>query len=428
MVFKRGIKFLLHKRKASETKNLAIRMRVTIQGETPVDFPTGCCVDSDFWDSSNFIVLDGFTSDKGNTTESINETIAQFKQAALDALARYDLIEKKKPTNEEIKTLINDLTGRKPVFVEKKVTVKNVFDEYIETIGVQNNWSESSYKKNNTIKKHFLASIGKTDFNQITTDTLQAFVHSLLVKRGMRNTTIQKDYQFVRFFLRWARRKGYYQGNADEDFRPRLKGTDGNQKEIIFLTVEELNKLQNAKIPEQKNYLVQVRDVFLFCCFTSLRYSDVKALRKADIINGNAIRVVTQKTTDGLIIELNEKAQSILAKYKDYQSKDGCALPVISNQKYNEYLKELGELAELNEETRIVYYKGNQRFDEFYPKYQLLTSHVARRTFVVTALLLGIPVEVIIRWTGHSDYDALKPYVAIVDQLKKSEMAKFNKL
>ena len=428
MVFKRGIKFLLHKRKASETKNLAIRMRVTIQGETPVDFPTGCCVDSDFWDSSNFIVIDGFVGEKGNTTDSINETISHFKQAALDAFARFDIIEKKKPTNEEIKTLINDITGRKPVFEEKPIKVKKAFEEYIETIGVQNNWSESSYKKNNTIKKHFLASAGNIYFNQITTDTLQSFIHLLLVKRGMRNTTIQKDYQFVRWFLGWARRKGYYNGNEDETFRPRLKGTDGNQKTIIYLTIEELGKLQNVEIPIGKNYLSQVRDVFLFCCFTSLRYSDVKALRKADIINGNAIRVITQKTTDGLIIELNEKAQSILAKYKDYQSKDGCALPVISNQKYNEYLKELGELAELNEETRIVYYKGSQRYDEFYPKYQLLTSHVARRTFVVTALLLGIPVEVIIRWTGHSDYDALKPYVAIVDQLKKAEMKKFDKI
>ncbi|MDD3019512.1 MAG: phage integrase SAM-like domain-containing protein [Alphaproteobacteria bacterium] len=428
MVFKRGIKFLLHKRKASETKNLAIRMRVTIQGETPVDFPTGCCVDSDFWDSSNFIVIDGFVGEKGNTTDSINETISHFKQAALDAFARFDIIEKKKPTNEEIKTLINDITGRKPVFEEKPIKVKKAFEEYIETIGVQNNWSESSYKKNNTIKKHFLASAGNIYFNQITTDTLQSFIHLLLVKRGMRNTTIQKDYQFVRWFLGWARRKGYYNGNEDETFRPRLKGTDGNQKTIIYLTIEELGKLQNVEIPIGKNYLSQVRDVFLFCCFTSLRYSDVKALRKADIINGNAIRVITQKTTDGLIIELNEKAQSILAKYKDYQSQGGFALPVISNQRYNEYLKELGELAELNEETRIVYYKGSQRYDEFYPKYQLLTSHVARRTFVVTALLLGIPVEVIIRWTGHSDYDALKPYVAIVDQLKKAEMKKFDKI
>ena len=94
----------------------------------------------------------------------------------------------------------------------------------------------------------------------------------------------------------------------------------------------------------------------------------------------------------------------------------------------NDYLKELGQMAGLDEPTRIVYFKGDRRIDEYYPKWQLLTTHCARRTFVVTALQLGIPVEVIIRWTGHASYEAMKPYVAIVDDLKKKEMNKFNLL
>ena len=225
----------------------------------------------------------------------------------------------------------------------------------------------------------------------------------------------------------WARRKGYYNGNADEEFKPRLKGTDGSHKDIIYLTLEELRQLREFQIPSQKNYLSHTRDVFLFCCYTSLRYSDVLSLKKSDI-QGNAIHIVTQKTTDGLIIELNTKAREILNKYTSCNLPNDAALPVISNQKYNVYLKELGQLAGLDAKTRIVYYWGNQRFDEYYPKYALMTSHCARRTFVVTALQLGIPVEVIIRWTGHSDYDAMKPYVAIVDELKRKEMNKFDML
>ena len=428
MHIKRTIKFLLHKRKPGEITNLGIRMRVTLKGQKPIDFPTGHKIDLDKWDIETERVVDGATSQDNQTFDDINRTIDEYKSVMNEVFARFELLEKRVPTSFEVKELFNDMIGRKLIFQEEEITIKKAFEEYIETIGKQNNWSESSYKKNRTIKKHFLDVTGCISFSQITIETLQSFINTLLVKRDMRNTTIAKDYQFVRWFLGWARRNGYYNGNADEMFRPRLKGTDGNQKEIIYLTVEELNLMQNFEIPETKNYLSQVRDVFLFCCFTSLRYSDVKALRKADIINGNSIRVVTQKTTDGLIIELNEKAQRILNKYKDYQSKKQFALPVISNQKYNEYLKELGQMVGIDSQTRIVYYKGNERHDEFFPKYQLLTSHVARRTFVVTALLLGIPVEVIIRWTGHSDYDALKPYVAIVDKLKKSEMDKFNRL
>jgi integrase len=395
-------------------------MRVTLSGKRPIDFPIGFKTSLSNWDESNERVFDS------NYSIDINKKIDEYRSAITDVFTRYEVLEKRVPTIYEVKELFNDIVGRKPIFKEEKITIKKAFEEYINTIGAQNNWSESSYKKNNTIKKHLIKTTNNIPLSEITVETLQSFVQALL-HSGMRNTTVQKNYQFVRWFISWARRKGYYLGNADKDFKLRLKGTDGNQKEIIYLSLEELKKLENCDIPRQKKYLIQIRDVFLFCCFTSLRYSDVKVLRKADIINGN-IRIVTQKTTDGLIIELNDRARTILDKYKDYQSKDGLALPVISNQKYNEYLKELGQLAGLDTQTRIVYYKGNKRYDEFYPKYQLLTSHVARRTFVVTALLLGIPVEVIIRWTGHSDYDALKPYVAIVDQLKKSEMNKFNSL
>ena len=140
------------------------------------------------------------------------------------------------------------------------------------------------------------------------------------------------------------------------------------------------------------------------------------------------IQVVTQKTSDGLKIELNRHAQAIIDKYRGKRFRGSLALPVISNQKMNDYLKELGQMAGLDEPTRIVYFKGDKRFDEYHPKWELLTTHCARRTFVVTALQLGIPVEVIIRWTGHSSYEAMKPYVAIVDDLKKREMNKFNLL
>lgn len=313
MYIKRRVKFLLHTRKKGDSengKNLAIRMRITYAGNVPIDFPTGHSIDAKDWDSENERAADGIITKSGRADVDINKTIDEYRLFANELFARYELLEKRVPSTDEVKDLFNDMIGRKLIFKEQEVTIKKAFEEYIETVGKQNNWSESSYKKNKTVKKHFLGVTETMPFSQITVETLQSFIQTLL-KHGMRNTTAQKDYQFVRWFLGWARRKGYYNGNADETFRPRLKGTDGNQKEIIYLTIEELNQIIACEIPEQKNYLSQVRDVFLFCCFTSLRYSDVKALRKADIINGNSIRVVTQKTTDGLIIELNDRAQTI---------------------------------------------------------------------------------------------------------------------
>ena len=198
-------------------------------------------------------------------------------------------------------------------------------------------------------------------------------------------------------------------------------------KKVIFLTWDELNRLKDYQIPKDKQYLERVRDVFLFCCFTSLRYSDVRNLKRSDV-KSDHIEVTTVKTADSLNIELNKFSKAILEKYKDIHFENNMALPVISNQKMNDYLKELGELAEINEPVRETYYKGNERIDEVTPKYALLSTHAGRRTFICNALALGIPAQVVMKWTGHSDYKAMKPYIDIADDIKANAMNKFNQL
>lgn len=191
--------------------------------------------------------------------------------------------------------------------------------------------------------------------------------------------------------------------------------------------MEYLNKLCEYNIPPSKQYLERVRDVLLFCCFSGLRHSDVHNLIKSDI-KTNHIEVTTVKTADDLVIELNNHSKAILEKYKDVPFENNMALPVISNQKMNEYIKVLGELAEINESVRETYYKGNRRIDEALPKYALLSTHVGRRTFICNALTLGIAAEVVMKWTGHSDYKAMKPYIDIADDIKANAMSKFNQL
>lgn len=109
-----------------------------------------------------------------------------------------------------------------------------------------------------------------------------------------------------------------------------------------------MNRLREFKIPPTKQALERVRDVFFFQCFTGLSYSDVFNLRRSDI-KGDHIEVTTVKTSDSLIIELNDHSKAILEKYKDVEFENDKALPVITNQKMNDYLKELAELAEINE-------------------------------------------------------------------------------
>lgn len=172
-----------------------------------------------------------------------------------------------------------------------------------------------------------------------------------------------------------------------------------------------------------------MRDVFCFCCFTGLRYSDVARLRLSDVkreAKPPYISIVTKKTTARLHIELNKYALSILDKYKDLELPKDRALPVISNVKMNEHLHEAAEIAGLDEPIRVVSYHGSVRTEEIVEKYALLTTHAGRRTFIVNALRLGIPAPVIMEWTGHSDYKAMKPYIKIVDAAKVENMDKFN--
>ena len=307
----------------------------------------------------------------------------------------------------------------------KPISLFDIYKEFIDTVGRQNAWTKTSHYKHNSIM-HLLEEFNpQIKFDDLSEDTLQDFVEFLREYKGIRNTTLNKYLHFIRQFLLWADDKGYNTRKDYRRFSPRLKGANFELKKVIYLTWEELMRIYNMYIKE--GTLSTVRDVFCFCCFTGLRYSDVYNLRKTDIINGK-IDIVTQKDSDNIQIELNKYSKSILDKYEDIELKNGKALPVLSNQKYNMHLKDLGKMAELDSEITEVWYEGNKRIQQTFHKWERLTTHVARKTFVVNALMLGIPPQVIMRWTGHNDLKAMKPYTHIVDKLKEDEMSKFDKI
>ena len=297
MHIQKGIKFLLHKRKAGDTQNLSIRMRVTLRGQRPLDFPTGHNIDLKDWDADNQCALKSAIG-----TADINRTIDEWKAIMNEVFARYELLEKRVPTLGEIKDLFNDMVGRKTKtnesLADPNLDLFQVFDLFTETMGMQNQWTKSTFEKFAAIKSHLHDFDPNLSFPGINESKMQAYL-SYLEKKGLRNTTIAKNLAFVRWFLRWAHKKGYYNGDMQDTFKPKLKGTDGNSKEIIYLTQDEIKILENHQFLPMQAALERVRDVFLFCCFTGLRYSDVAKLKRSDIKDGFIV-VVTKKTVDGL--------------------------------------------------------------------------------------------------------------------------------
>ena len=421
-----SVKFFLYKRRNHQEKGVAIRMRFTLRGEPPADIATGFVIDVDQWDAEKQLAKDAAP----NAAE-INRTVNQWRVVISEVMSRYELIEKRVPSRGEVRDLFNDLVGRqtevkKAIGDNQGIELFAAFDLFTETMGKKNQWTDSTFEKFSALKRHLQLFDPLLSFHTLSESKLQEYVDHL-TKNEMRNTTIAKNLSFLRWFLRWSYLSGYYAGHLHETFKPKLKGTNPDAKEIIYLTQEEVRKLQEFQFNKSQSALERVRDVFLFCCFTGLRYSDAAKLKRSDI-KAEHIEVVTKKTVDALRIDLNDHSRAILEKYANTPFSNDLALPIISNEKMNAHLKDLGKLCGIEDMTRIVYFQGNQRFEEVLPKWQLLTTHVARRTFVVTALQLGIPAEVIMRWTGHSRYEAMKPYIAIVDELKRNSMSRFNSI
>ena len=430
MNIKRNIIFTLESRKKDGvliTENVPIRMRVNFASKR-IEFTTGYRIDAAKWDADKQRVKNGCSNKLKQSASEINASLLEYYTKIQSIFKRFE-VEDIMPTPEQIKEAFNAL--HKPVSDEPKPKKEallcdffQVFDDFVEDCGRQNNWTDSTFEKFAAVKNHLTNFREGLTFEFFDERGLNDYVGYLRDVKEMRNTTIGKQLSFLKWFLRWAFKKGLHQNNDYDSYKPKLKST---QKKIIFLTWEELNKLREFEIPAAKQALDRVRDVFLFQCFTGLRYSDVFNLRRSDI-KGDHIEVTTVKTSDSLIIELNNHSKAILDKYKDVAFEDDKVLPVITNQKMNDYLKELAELAGIDEPVRQTYYRGNERIDEVTPKYALLGTHAGRRTFICNALALGIPPQVVMKWTGHSDYKAMKPYIDIADDIKANAMSKFNQL
>ena len=430
MNIKRNIIFTLESRKKDGvliTENVPIRMRVNFASKR-IEFTTGYRIDSAKWDADKQRVKNGCSNKLKQSASEINASLLEYYTEIQSIFKRFE-VEDVMPTPEQIKKAFNAL--HKPVSEEPKPKTEalpcdffQVFDDFVEDCGRQNNWTDSTFEKFAAVKNHLTNFREGLTFEFFDERGLNDYVGYLRDVKEMRNTTIGKQLSFLKWFLRWAFKKGVHQNNAYDSYKPKLKST---QKKIIFLTWDELNRLREFKIPFNKQALERVRDVFLFQCFTGLRYSDVFNLRRSDIKDDH-IEVTTVKTSDSLIIELNNHSKAILDKYKDVAFEDDKVLPVITNQKMNDYLKELAKMAGIDEPVRQTYYKGNERIDDVTPKYALLGTHAGRRTFICNALALGIPPQVVMKWTGHSDYKAMKPYIDIADDIKANAMSKFNQL
>jgi integrase len=257
----------------------------------------------------------------------------------------------------------------------------------------------------------------KLEFAHVDAPFVEGFKTYLLRTVGLANTSINNNVKYLKAFLNAT----FEQGLHDLAHFKRFRKLEAVAPEVVYLTAAE--KLRLFQVPlAHLPALEQTRDVFLFECETGLRFSDVQALRPEQVSEGYLL-LTTQKTADLLRVPLSPLAQGILARYVGHR--EGRALPVKSNQKTNADLKILGRLARLDTPTTTTQHKGSERVQTTRPKYDLISTHTARRTFVTLALEGGMRPETVMRITGHKDYKTLHRYLKITDAVVQDEFAQY---
>lgn len=394
---------------ASLTPRGQIRLRITFDGKR-LDVATGLSYDADKW--ANGKAKPNTKNQNRQTATEINGSVARMVEQ-IDNYFSLCEIERRKPTADGIRCALSNRSSELDGVLFPKAFDAFMLDYQTKqelTIGSQRIY----WWTRNKIAEYF----PNLMVRQLDTDMVLHIKDT--ISRNLKNHTIKQLHSRIDVFVKWAVEK--YGLRIDlEKTRQRIKLVSAEAR--VYLTDDEIEKLRNVELKPSYDY---VRDAFLFSCYCGLRLSDIRKLRKSDIYD-DAIHIVTQKTSKQIHIELNRHTRSIRKKYLDLYPDMEKLFPIPISDRVRLQLRRIAKKAGIDSTVTITYYKGERREESVLPKRDVLSFHAARRTFVVQCLQRGIPPLVVMKWTGHANLKSMAPYIAILDETKKSEMQKFDK-
>ena len=324
----------------------------------------------------------------------INEFLESFKSRIYQAYSKVTL-----SGREITKDAIRDAIAGK----EEKVNVHYLIAtteehnrSFAQLVGIK--YSEGSYKNYRTSLKYYREFVPqfykKEDIplELVNYKFCEAFFTFLTTTKECKNNGANKQLQRLKKIIHYAINRGYLSSNPMATYK--LTNTPVNKQ---ALTLEELERLQRLELSRQT--LIEVRDVFLFQAYTGLAYSDAKRLTANDIQLDNAgdywVRMQRQKTLISFSVPLLAPALLILEKYFGKRMNNEPLLPMISNQKMNNNLKVIQELAGISKN---------------------LTTHLARHTFATTVCLSnGVPIETVSKMLGHTKLATTQIYAKVLE-------------
>lgn len=284
---------------------------------------------------------------------------------------------------------------------EKLTRVTEAFDMFIETRtktkSITNNTKIKYKQVKKLVEKYEKHSGSVLTFDKVTADFKQKFLEYSYNELGHVDNTVGRNIGHIRTIISWAKDQGIHH---NEGYKALKRFTV--EADRVTLTLDEVMILYNEKFKESRH--TKARDIFLIGVFSGQRFSDYSVFDRSDLQEGFIIKRA-QKTNETSIIPVdnNPYLKALLDKY-DWN------IPSISNQKLNEYIKEACEIAKINTSFKFHTSQGVEKTPVVKEKWELVSTHTARRTFITLALERGMTYKQVMKQTGIKKVETLLKY------------------
>lgn len=370
-----------------------------VNSRQPFKYSTGIKVDPEKWDKSKKRPKSHNLKYKG---KNVIRELSRIENAFYDAMNHFE-INGGFSTLKLREKIRENLSGASKIPTGNQSRFLTFYEEQVESYKAQNinNWK--GY--NNTLN-HLKKFFGRRapDFEDID---LSFFIkyNSYLNSKELSANSISDHWKFIKAMMRKSQLLKFH-SNTDYQLFKQVKG----EPDTIFLTEDELQKLFELKL---SGYLDKARDYFLIGAYTGLRFADWDKVSMSKINEGQII-IRNSKTGEKSIIPIAPNVIRILNKYEN-----GVLPKKPSNQKINDYIKDVVKEAKINEPTEVSIIKGGKRVTETKPKYELVSTHTARRSYATIMVLNGVAPHLIMMVTSHKTLSSFEKYVRF-DELQAS--------
>ena len=321
------------------------------------------------WDFENrFVYTAG--KNKSKFSESIKMQLNRYSDLFLETESLYKRINE--PFTSQILKKTFDENFKKTI--KGKNIFFDAYDQFVEEKKAGKEWSEATIKRYQNIK-NILEKFETTKKYKLTFSNINDIFHRAFTTYCMDdlkhiNNTYARNLGLFKTFMFWAKKKKFTYNDAFVEFK-KVERVITNQ---IALTIDDLNKLMSHEFKSEK--LEKVRDVFVFACVTGMRFGELSLITRTNVTDNYIIlKEDKDETKEAREIPLTSISRYILLKY-DYR------LPLIANQKQNEYIKEVFQELEYNYKVQKVTTKGKENIKEDLFFYDRISTHTARRTFI----------------------------------------------